>query len=97
MLGIGVAPSMKLPYPLTLGLASIILPPEAQLQLSDLRRDGGRIGDIALEHLDCDRTTIGGAQQADHQLRAVTAAVAAVAVEGERTAASFEVSGGDVI
>ena len=71
--------------------------PEALLQLGDLSRDGGRIGGVALEHLDRDRTAVGGTQQADHQLRPVAAAVAAVAVAGQRTAASFEVGGGDVV
>ena len=44
--------------------------------------DGRRIGGIAFEHLDRDRTAIRGTQQADHQLRPVAAAVAAVAVAG---------------
>jgi hypothetical protein len=71
--------------------------PEALLQLGDLSRHGGRIGGIALEHLDRDRTAVGGAQQADHQLRPVGAAVTAVAVAGQRTATSLEVGGGDIV
>ena len=71
--------------------------PEALLQLGDLRRDGGRIGGVAFEHLDRDRTTVGGTQQADHQLRPVAAAVAAVAVPSQRAAASFQLGGGDVV
>ncbi len=71
--------------------------PEALLQLGDLSRDGGRIGGIALEHLDRDRTAVRGTEQADHQLRPVATAVAAVAVACQRTAASLEVGGGDIV
>jgi hypothetical protein len=49
------------------------------------------------KHLDRDRTAVRGTQQADHQLRPVAAAVAAVAVAGQRTAASLEVGGGDIV
>src|ERR1700712_5144566 len=71
--------------------------PEALLQFGDLRRDGGWIGGVAFEHLDRDGTTIGGTQQADHQLRPVAAAVAAIAVMGQRTATALEIGGGDVV
>ena len=71
--------------------------PEALLQLGDLGGDGGWIGGVAFEHLDRHRTTIRGTQQADHQLRPVAAAVAAVAVAGQRTAAALEIGGGDVV
>src|SRR5438552_6802411 len=65
--------------------------PEALLQLLDLRRQGQRIGGIALEHLDGDRATVGGAHQANDNLRPVAPVVAAVAMLGQFAAASFEV------
>ena len=65
--------------------------PEALLQLGDLRGHGGWIGGVAFEYLDRDRTTIRGTQQADHQLRPVAAAVSAVTVTCQWTAAAFEI------
>src|SRR5439155_8930870 len=66
-------------------------------QLLDLRRQGQRIGGIALEHLDGDRATVGGAHQANDNLRPVAPVVAAVAMLGQFAAASFEVGGGNVV
>ena len=71
--------------------------PEALFQFADLGGDGGRIGGVSLKHLDCDRAAICRAQQTDHQLRPITMVVPAVAVAGQRTAASLQVSGGDVV
>ena len=70
---------------------------ETLFQLGDLGSNGGRIGGVAFEHLNRHGATIRGTQQPDHQLRAVTATVAAVAVAGQRTATSFQVGGGDVV
>jgi hypothetical protein len=50
--------------------------PEALLQLGNLGGDGGRIAGISFDHLDRHWTAIHGTQQADHQLRAVSAAAA---------------------
>ena len=70
---------------------------EALLQLVDLRRQHHRIGGIAFEHLDRYRAAVGGAHQADDNLRPVTAVVAAVAIPRQFAAASFEIGGGDIV
>jgi hypothetical protein len=70
---------------------------EALLQLVDLRRQCRRIGGIAFEHLDRDRATIRRAQQTDHQVRAVTPMVAAVAVARQFAAAPFQIRRGDIV
>src|SRR5512133_3717340 len=64
---------------------------------TDLGRQRHRIGGVALEHLDRDRTAVRGAEQTDDQLRAVTAMIAAIAITGELAAAPFQVGGGDII
>ena len=66
-------------------------------ELVDLCRQGHRIGDIALKHLDRDRTAVCGAEQTDHQLRPVAPVIAAVAVTGQLTAASLQIGGRDVV
>ena len=71
--------------------------PEALFQLGDLGGDGGRIGSIAFQHLDRHGATVRGTQQANDQLRPVAAAVAAVTVAGQGTAAAFEIGRGDVV
>jgi predicted small lipoprotein YifL len=65
--------------------------------LPNLRRQRHRIGGIAFKHLDRDRAAIGRAHQADDNLRPITTVVAAVAMLRQFAAASFEVSGGDVV
>jgi hypothetical protein len=49
--------------------------------LLDLCRQGLRIGDVAVEHLDGDRTAVGRAEQAIDNLQRAPAAVAARANE----------------
>ena len=71
--------------------------PEALLQLGDLGGHGGRVGGVAFKHLDRNRTTIGGTQQADHQLPPVAATVSAVTVTGQWTTAALEIGGGHVV
>ncbi len=71
--------------------------PEALLELGDLRPERRRIGGIAVEHLHRHRAAVGGAQQADHQLRTVATMVAAVTMLGQRAVPPFEVGGGDIV
>ena len=70
---------------------------EALLQCLDLFWHGRRIAGVSLKHLDRNRAAVQGTQQTDDQLRAVTAMVAAVAELRQRTAAAFQVGGGDVV
>ncbi len=70
---------------------------KALLQFVDLRGQGQRIGGIAFEDFDCDRAAIGRAHQTDDNLRPVATMVAAVAILRQFAAASFEISGGDVV
>ncbi len=67
------------------------------LQLGDLRRYRSRVGGIAFEHLDRNRTTISATQQADHQLRPVAATVPAVTVTSQGTTAALEIGRGHVV
>ena len=70
---------------------------EPLADLVDLRGERRRIGGVAVEHLDRHRAAIRGAQQADHQLRAIAPVVSTVTVLREFAAASFQVGGGDVV
>ena len=69
-----------------------MLKAEALLELVDLRRQRHRIGGVAREHLDGDRTAVRGAEQAVDDLQAAPLAVTAVATFGQRTAASLHVA-----
>src|SRR6202042_1414294 len=70
---------------------------EALPQLLDLWRQGLRIAGVTVEHLNGDRTTIRGAEQAVDDLQGPLLAVTAVATLGQRTAASFHVARRDVV
>ena len=71
--------------------------PKALLELGDLRRHGGRIGGVALEHLDRHRATVATAQQSEDDLRTVAAAIARVAVLGQRAVAAGDPCRGQVV
>ena len=73
------------------------LQPEAVLDLGNLTGERGRIGGIAFEHLDRDRTAVGGAQQPDDDLRLVAPTVAAVAEARQRAAAALEIARGEIV
>src|SRR6201981_3670242 len=70
---------------------------EALLQLVDLCRQRQRIGGIAFKHLHRDRAAVGGAHQANDNLRPVATVVAAVAMLRQFAAAPFEIGGGDIV
>ena len=70
---------------------------EALLELVDLRRQRHRIAGVAVEHLDGDRATVRGAEQAVDDLQRALLAVTAVATFGQRTAASLHVARRDVV
>jgi hypothetical protein len=62
-----------------------------------LRTERRRVGGIALEHLDRDGAAVVGAQQADHQLRAVIAMIAAVTIVRKRAVAPLQIGRGDIV
>ena len=68
-----------------------MLETEPLLQLADLRGQGARVPDIALEHLDRDRPTITVTEQAVDDLQPIRPTVTAVAVPGKLTAAALNV------
>src|ERR1700747_1236165 len=68
---------------------------QALAQFLDLGGQRRGVSGIALEPLDRDRTPIGGAQQAEDDLRLVALSVAAVAVLGEFAGAAFGEGGGE--
>jgi len=70
---------------------------EALLEFGDLGRERHGIGDVAIEHLDGDRTAVGRAEQAVGDLQRALAAVAAVAALGERAATPFHVARRNVV
>ena len=70
---------------------------EALLELVDLRAEGLRVGDVAREHLDRHRATIGGAEQAIDDLQLALLAVPVVAEARERAAAAFDIARRDVV
>ena len=71
--------------------------PEALAELLDLRLHGRRSGDVAGKGLDGERAAPRIAHEAELDLRAVAALVAAVAVGGERAAAALEVGAREVV
>src|SRR3989304_80325 len=64
--------------------------------LLDLALQGGGVGGVPREGLDGHRAALLVGQQAEDDLRAVGTVVPAVAVRGERAAASLDIGGGDV-
>ena len=77
--------------------STTLLQAKALLQLVDLGGERGRIGGVALKHLDRDRPASAVAQQAVDDLRAIGPVVAAVAELGEFAVAAFEIGRADVV
>ena len=70
---------------------------ETAPELVDLHAHGGRVGGVAVEHLDRHRTPLGVAQQAELDLQLAALGVARMTVFGQRAAAPFQVHRGQVI
>ena len=60
-----------------------MLETEALFQLADLRGQGARVPDIALEHLDRDRPAITVTEQAVDDLQPIRPTITAIPVPGE--------------
>ena len=72
-------------------------PSETAAELVDLHAHGGRVGGVAIEHLDRHRTPLGVAQQAELELQLAALGVVRMTVFGQRAAAPFQIHRGQVI
>ena len=70
---------------------------EALLELAHLRSHRGGVGGVALEHLHRDRAALGGAHQAEDDLRIVALAVARVAPRSQLAAAPGQPGRSEVV
>jgi hypothetical protein len=70
---------------------------KALLELADLRTERGRVGRIAVEHLNGDRQALARAQQAIDDLPPIGAMVTAVAKPRQRTFAALEIGGAHIV
>ena len=70
---------------------------EALLELGHLSGHRGRVGGVALEHLHRDRATLGGAHQAEDDLRIVALAVTRMPARGQLAATPGQPGRGQVV
>ena len=73
------------------------LEPEPDAQLLDLTGEGGRVAEVAFEHLDGDRAALRRAQEPEDDLRSVGTMIAAVAELRQFAAPSLQIARSDVV